>query len=158
MKGHCSAMVRHTTAAVFVILCARSIVAADGLTFEVDIRPLLKAHCFQCHGEAGEKAAGLDLRLRRLIARGGESGAAFVAGKPEESLILQRVRSGEMPPGEGKSLSAKQMAVLEKWIAAGALTKRDEPESIGDEPGFTEEERGYWSFQPVTRPPVPAVA
>ena len=151
-------MVRHTTTAVFVILCARPIVAAEGPTFEVDVRPLLKAHCFQCHGEAGEKSSGLDLRLRRLIARGGESGAAFIAGNPDESLIIQRVRSGEMPPGKGKSLAAKQIAVLEKWIAAGAPTRRKEPESIGNEPVFTEEEREYWSFQPVTRPAVPTVA
>jgi mono/diheme cytochrome c family protein len=150
-------MLRQAALFAALLLCVRSATAADGLTFESDIRPIFKAHCFQCHGEAGEKEGGLDLRLRRFIAKGGESGAAFTAGKPDESLILERVRSGEMPPGEDKQLSAEEIALLEKWIAAGAPTKRAEPESVGDGPIFTEEERSYWAFQPVVRPPVPSV-
>ena len=39
-------------------------------TFEADVRPILKAHCFHCHGEAGTREAKLDLRLRRLIVKG----------------------------------------------------------------------------------------
>jgi mono/diheme cytochrome c family protein len=150
-------MLRRAALLAALLLCARSADAADGLTFEADIRPILKAHCFQCHGEAGEKEGGLDLRLRRFIAKGGESGAALVAGKPGESLILKRVRSGEMPPGKDKQLPLEQISLLEKWIAAGAPTKRAEPESVGDGPIFTEEERSYWAFQPVVRPPVPSV-
>ncbi|MDA1250346.1 MAG: DUF1549 domain-containing protein [Planctomycetota bacterium] len=150
-------MPRRTALFAVLILCARSAVAGDGLTFEADIRPIFKAHCFQCHGEAGEKKGGLDLRLRRLIVTGGESGAAIDTGKRGESLLLQRVRSGEMPPGEDKQLSSQHISILEKWIADGAPTKRDEPESVGDGPIFTEEERNYWAFQPVVRPPVPSV-
>ena len=148
-------MFRRATLAAAFLLCAANVPAADGVTFEADIRPILKTHCFQCHGEAGEKKAGLDLRLRRLIAKGGESGEAFVAGKPRESLILERVRSGEMPPGEEKQLLPEDISILEAWIAAGAPTKRTEPESIGEGPIFTEEERSYWAFQPVVRPAVP---
>jgi hypothetical protein len=45
----------------------------EALTYEQHVRPILKAHCFECHGE-GEKLRGkLDLRLRGLIAKGGES-------------------------------------------------------------------------------------
>ena len=54
-------------------------------TFEKDIRPILKTHCVQCHGEAGKKEGKLDVRLRRLIHQGGESGAAIQPGKPEKS-------------------------------------------------------------------------
>ena len=56
---------------------------ADGPAFEAQVRPILKVHCFQCHGEAGEKEGGLDLRLRRFIVRGGESGPAIVPESPE---------------------------------------------------------------------------
>ena len=131
--------------------------AAAKLTYEVDVRPILKAHCFQCHGEGGEKEGGLDLRLRRLIAVGGESGPAIVPGDPAASALIERVRSGEMPPGDDKRLSDEDIQKLARWIAEGAITAHDEPESIGDGPVFTHEERNYWAFQPVVRPAVPTL-
>jgi hypothetical protein len=125
-------------------------------TFEKDIRPILKARCFQCHGEAGKREGGLDLRLRRLIVAGGESGTAVVPGKTDESYLLQRVRVGEMPPGEdAKKLSADEVAVIERWIAGGAATARPEPEAIPAGFIITPEDRQHWSFQPIVRPGVP---
>jgi len=129
--------------------------AETELAFETDVHPILKAHCFQCHGELGEREGELDLRLTRLISTGGESGAAIVAGKPDESLLLERVRSGEMPPGD-KTLSDEEIATIAKWIKQGAKTAEPEPEEIGDGPIFTKAERNYWAFQAVQRPTVPA--
>lgn len=131
--------------------------ADDSATFEADIRPILKAHCFQCHGEAGEKKGGLDLRLRRLMVAGGESGPAIDPADPKQSLLLERIQSGEMPPGD-KRLNPAEIRRIADWIAAGAPTARDEPVSIGDGPVFTAEERNWWAFQPVSRPPVPAAS
>jgi Planctomycete cytochrome C len=76
-----------------------SVAVGDGeeVFFEGQIRPILKAHCWQCHGEADEHQGKLDVRLARLILKGGESGAALVPGKPAESLLLAKVKSGEMP-------------------------------------------------------------
>ena len=68
--------------------------------YEGAVRRVLKTHCFQCHGEAGVIEGGLDLRLRRLALKGGESGPAVDPAKPVESLLLQRVVDGEMPPKE----------------------------------------------------------
>ena len=150
-------MSRYLTACL--ILCFFTpCIASEELLFEKHVRPILKAHCFQCHGEAGEKEAGLDLRLRRFIAAGGESGPAITPDAPQDSLLLERVRSGEMPPGEDKRLTAEETETLARWIEQGARTARPEPESLGDAPLFTEEERSYWAFQPVVRPPVPAVS
>ena len=150
-------MSRYLTACL--ILCFFTpCIASEELLFEKHVRPILKAHCFQCHGEAGEKEAGLDLRLRKLIAAGGESGPAITPHAPQDSLLLERVRSGEMPPGEDKRLTAEETETLARWIEQGARTARPEPESLGDAPLFTEEERSYWAFQPVVRPPVPAVS
>ena len=39
------------------------------LTFERDVRPILKAHCTHCHGEEEKPKAGVDLRLRRFMDR-----------------------------------------------------------------------------------------
>ncbi|MFN5535103.1 MAG: PSD1 and planctomycete cytochrome C domain-containing protein, partial [Planctomyces sp.] len=123
------------------------------LSFERQVRPLLKTWCLDCHGgEATE--GGLDLRQRRFLMRGGESGPAAVAGDAAGSLLLQRIRSGEMPPGE-KKMAAADAAVLEQWIAAGAPTLRDEPAQLPPGLGITEEERSYWAFQPIRRPVVP---
>ena len=139
---------------VLIVLSAIPSVGSD-VTFESHVRPILKAHCFQCHGEAEEKQGGLDLRLRRFIAAGGESGPAIVENTPAASYLVERVRSGEMPPGDDKRLSEADIQTLEAWIKSGAKTVREEPAEIGDGPLFTEEERNYWAFQPVRRPAIP---
>ena len=46
-------------------------VQADDVLYEPDVRPILKAHCFHCHGEEGVKEANLDLRLAKFIKKGG---------------------------------------------------------------------------------------
>ena len=86
------------------------------LTFEKDVRPIFKAYCLDCHG-GGEALKGhLDLRLKRFAERGGDSGPAVVAGRPEESLLIERLKNGEMPPGE-KKVPPEQIALIERWIA-----------------------------------------
>ena len=132
-----------------------SALAAD-VTFERDIRPILRAHCFDCHGATEEPKGGLDLRQVRRLLKGGESGAAIVLANVDESLLLERVRSGEMPPGETK-LTPKEIDTLTRWIADGARTARPEPDTIPPGLGITPEERAFWSFQPIHRPAEPAV-
>ena len=126
-----------------------------GTRFETEVRSILKAHCWQCHGEAGEKKGGLDTRLARFLLKGGESGPAIVAGKHSASRLYRRVAAGEMPPG-AKRLSARDLSVLARWIDEGARTARPEPETL-TEGSFTVEEQQHWSFQPITRPKLPAV-
>ncbi|QEF98223.1 Planctomycete cytochrome C [Stieleria maiorica] len=121
---------------------------SPNLTYEQDIRPIFRAHCFDCHGATGELEGGLDLRLVRLIKDGGDSGAAIVPGKPEESLVIERVVSGEMPPGD-HNVPSDQVETLRQWISAGAPTARPEPDSIGPGLGITPEERAYWAYQPI---------
>lgn len=127
---------------------------APPLTFEKDIRPILKAHCFDCHGEGEELKGGLDLRLRRLMLGGGDDGPALVPGNPQGSLLFTKVQSGEMPKRD-KKLAPDEVALIERWIATGAMTARPEPTEIGPGSGITEEERNFWSFQPIRQPIVP---
>lgn len=123
--------------------------------FETDIRPILKAHCFECHGEGEKLKGGLDLRLRRLILQGGDEGPALVPGKPDRSLIFKMVHSGEMPKRD-KKLAPEQVTLIRQWIAAGARTARPEPAELQKGAGITEEERAFWSFQPIQPPAIPA--
>lgn len=129
--------------------------AAPPPSFEAHVRPILKAHCFQCHGEEGEPQGGLDLRLVRLMVRGGDSGAALVSGNAAGSLIVERVASGEMPPGKTK-LSAEEVELIRRWVNDGARTARPEPANV-DQAEFTAEERAFWSFQPIIARPAPEV-
>lgn len=147
--------------AVAMIVCVPRFILAEEpvsmasptLFFETDVRPIFKAHCFHCHGEAGHKEGSLDLRLVRLMQQGGDSGPAIELGHPDDSLVWQRVAANEMPPG-GKHLKDHEKEILRRWIENGAVTKRSEPEQPTDEQ-WTEEEKSYWAFQPVSRPAPP---
>ena len=123
------------------------------LTYEKDIRPVLKQHCFQCHGEEPKLKGKLDLRTVKTMLRGGSAGPALEPGRPGDSVLWARVEADEMPEGT-KKVPAAQKAILKRWIFQGARTARAEPDDP-DQARFTAEELGHWSFQPVRRPPVP---
>jgi hypothetical protein len=140
----------------FVVLSLMGVPAlgADDLTFEHDVRPVLKKHCFHCHGERGKKEGGQDLRLVRFMGRETDEGLRVVTpGDPEGSALMHLVRSGEMPDAETK-LNAQEIALIERWIAQGARTQQTEPEALPDF-YITDVEREFWSFQPIkpTDPP-----
>lgn len=133
--------------------------AAPTLSFERDVAPLLTARCAKCHG-GGKLEGGLDVRRRFLIAKGGDSGAAIVPGKPDDSLLLQRITSGEMPPDKPDRLNEQQIDVLKRWIAAGAKTAAEKEAPLEEAEvasRVTPEDRKFWSFQTPVRPPVPVV-
>lgn len=104
--------------------------ADDGLQFNRDIRPILSAKCFQCHGpdQASREA---DLRLDISDATSGpfldRSGSvAIEPGSLENSVVWQRINSTDpsevMPPPEANKepLSSIEKEWLKKWILAGA--------------------------------------
>src|SRR5438128_690657 len=62
-----------------------------------DVMPITLRHCAACHGRTRQEA-GLDLRSRAGMLRGGKSGPAIVPGQPERSLLIQKIRAGAMPP------------------------------------------------------------
>ena len=139
-------------------ICISVVCVADdkNLTFEGDIRPLFRTYCFDCHGATEKLSGELDLRLVHFMEKGGDSGPAIVKGDAAGSYLLQRVKDGEMPPGEHR-VPEDKIAILQKWIQEGAKTVRPEPASIGPGLGISSEERAYWAFQTIVRPAVPAV-
>lgn len=129
--------------------------APTRVTFERHVYPIFRAHCFDCHGADEEVQGGLDLQLRRFLLEGGDSGPAMTPGAADESYLIQRIRDGEMPPGDTKLLP-DELELLERWIREGAPTARPEPAEIGPGIGMTDEEREFWSFQPIRRPALPS--
>lgn len=127
--------------------------ASPAPTFEADVRPILRAHCFGCHGATDEKKGGLDLRLVRFQLSGGDSGPALAPHDANASALLTRIRAGEMPPN-GDKLTPQEIDTITKWIATGAHTARPEPESLAPGLGVTAEDRAWWAFQPIKRPEV----
>jgi len=115
--------------------------AADALSFNKDIRPILVENCFGCHG-ADSASRKADLRLDDRDAAV-ESGA-IVPGDPDSSVALDRIFSDDPeemmpPPAMKKVLTAEQKELLKRWIAEGA------------------EYQPHWSFIPPKRPDLPAV-
>lgn len=129
--------------------------------FESQVRPLLAASCFKCHGKAPGKGSLL-LSSRTGLSAGGESGPVIVPGKPDESLLISAVRyqNGQlrMPP-DGK-LPGEDIARLERWVQEGATWTADElPLSPQGrlEGELTAEQRNFWSFRPLNEYTIPSV-
>ncbi|QDU98566.1 Planctomycete cytochrome C [Lignipirellula cremea] len=130
------------------------------MTFEQHAAPILKAHCWECHGGA-KREAGLDLRRRFALLDGGDSGPAIKPGKPDDSLLLEMIADGQMPPDGKTPLAPQQIATLRAWIADGAAIagESETPLPADDENArFSEEQRRHWAFQPVQAIAPPAVA
>lgn len=142
-----------------VVASAQS--AAHVEFFEKKIRPLFHTHCLECHGAEGKKVkGGLRLTTRAELLAGGDTGPAFVVGKPEQSLLIKAVhyRSDDvkMPP-KGR-LKDSEIADLETWIKDGAAwpaTSGSSTNSAKTGPLFTEEQKRFWAFQPMldSQPP-----
>lgn len=129
------------------------------IKFETDILPILQARCAKCHGDE-KLEAGFDVRRRFAILKGGDSGTAFVEGKPDESLLIERIEKNEMPPADEGRLDDKQKALIRQWVLAGAPTVKN-PELPLEESEIasriSDEDRNFWAFKAPTRPAVPVV-
>jgi hypothetical protein len=113
------------------------------LNYGRDVRPILSENCFFCHGQDPKKRmAGLRLDSSEgsTADRGGH--AAVVPGKPEASLMYQRITAEQparrMPPVySNRTLTTEQIATLKRWIEEGGEYSK------------------HWAFVPPQRPPVP---
>jgi hypothetical protein len=85
---------------------------------------LLETKCYSCHNASKQKGK-LRLDEPQWIMKGGEEGAALIAGNANESelikrLLLPRQHEDHMPPKEKPQLSEKEISLLHWWISAGA--------------------------------------
>ncbi|MFT7443769.1 MAG: hypothetical protein ACI9AF_000667, partial [Granulosicoccus sp.] len=120
------------------INCLRSVFAADQseeLSFSKDIRPILSANCFKCHGPDDAKDDdGKSLRK-----------AGFrldIEDEQDWQEVIARIISTDpddiMPPPEAnKTLKPTEINLLKKWIGQGAKHEK------------------HWSFVLPQRSPIP---
>ncbi len=120
------------------------------IEFNRDIRPILAAHCYACHGpDARSRQADLRLDDRESALAARDATAAIVPGSAATSEIVRRLTTANaaerMPPPDSKApLSASQIEILRRWIDEGAawqphwsllMPRRVEP-SPGQSPTF----------------------
>jgi hypothetical protein len=119
--------------------------------FEKEVRPLLVERCLKCHGDQKPKG-GLHLTSQAGVLKGGDTGPAAVAGKPDDSLLIQAVRQGgelKMPPKE--KLKDREIETLTRWVKMGLpwpqgaiLTPPPDKKFV-----ITDEQRRFWAWQSV---------
>lgn len=129
--GHYGATLTHGENFVLepVMPAAKKVPIAQAIVFDHLIQPVFEKKCISCHNP--EKLKGnLILADARSILKGGKTGKLFVAGKPELSLLLQRIHlpleeKKHMPPKGKIQLSEDEIALLYYWIKANAdFTKK----------------------------------
>lgn len=131
---------------------------------QLDVEPILLRRCAACHG-LRKQDGNLDVRTKAALLRGGKSGPAIVLGKPEQSLLIKRIQSGEMPPAHRlvevsiKQIESSETDLLTRWIQGGApeVTAVPDVAGSGPDPLVTDKDREFWAFRAPRRPDVPKV-
>jgi WD40 repeat protein len=107
--------------ALGILLSMAASLAAAAPSFSRDIQPILQKNCQGCHQPAS-KMSGLDLTTFEGFAKGGKRGPAFVAERPDESVVIRYLTAAlqpQMPLGQ-PALPASDIALVKEWIRDGA--------------------------------------
>ena len=134
---------------IVVFTVAMDVAANDEIEFfERRVRPVLIERCVECHGP-DKQESGLRLDSREAILRGGDSGPAAIAKKPNDSLLVQAIRrSGDIKMPPKKSLKRHEVDALVRWIETGLPW----PASQGPVPDDrSKAAESHWAYQPVVR-------
>ncbi|MDE2125749.1 MAG: PSD1 domain-containing protein [Armatimonadetes bacterium] len=118
---------------------------APPVNFVRVVLPILKAHCFECHGP--QKMGGLRMDNSPDFFKGGSSGPIVAPGDSAHSLLVERLLGQlgkpRMPMGFGP-LKATDIAKIRAWIDGGAVWK--------GAPAPT-----HWAYVAPKRPMLPKV-
>ncbi|MBX2920735.1 MAG: chitobiase/beta-hexosaminidase C-terminal domain-containing protein [Chitinophagaceae bacterium] len=105
----------------------RLVAPEEAVIFADIIQPIFERKCVSCHGGSSEKGGLLLEDVKGMLA-GGKSGPLFIPGQPDTSLIIKRIHlpAGDkkrMPPASKPQLTETEIALLQEWIKAGAVTE-----------------------------------
>ena len=82
------------------------------------VQAVFKAHCYRCHGQNGAIEGGMNYigDLSKLVAR-----KKILPGNADGSRLFKRMDEGSMPPPEeAPRPTPAEVALVKKWIDAGA--------------------------------------
>ena len=129
-----------------VAVVGSAILQAEPVDFVKEVRPILEAHCYECHGEKKQKA-GLRLDVKSAAFKGGDKHSPdIIPGKPKESPLFRFITTDdedEIMPPKGKRLSSAEIATLTAWISEGATW----PDGV--DLAKLEDQLDHWSFKPL---------
>lgn len=140
------------------LLIFQTALTAAPVDFVKDIQPLFEKHCYACHGAKKQKN-GYRLDIKKDAFTGGDDHAPNIhAGQSAESPLF-RFASGldekvQMPPKKkdgSAGLSHEEIQRLKQWIDEGAVW----PDGV--DIAKKEDRLNWWSFQPLSKPALPAV-
>ncbi len=116
----------------------------EAVDFNIHVKPILSDRCYACHGpdkntRKAELRLDLEVEAFKKLSGGGH---AFVAGNPKNSESVQRILSDDPeimmpPPKSNLVLTAREKAIIIKWIEQGAKWKP------------------HWAFIPPIKPNLP---
>ena len=106
--------------------------ASETVSYKEHVVPIVNKYCLPCHAEESDNRSELSLDTYALMMAGGKNGPAVTAGKPETSLLIQKLaekppfgdrmplarrRQSKEPP---KRLTEAEVRLISEWIAQGA--------------------------------------
>ena len=127
---------------------ARDVTFAHAVTFAYDVQPILRRHCYRCHGSKNQEGS---LQLNERAAAMGQADSdepIIVKHDAGASLLLRRLvdeDEGDIMPLDADPLSKQEIDVLRRWIDQGAPW----PDALA--------EAKHWAYQTIRRPRVPDV-
>ena len=124
---------------------------AEPVDYNRDVRPILSENCFYCHGQdPNHRKADLRLDVREVAVKA----KALVAGKPDESGLVERIFTNDPddlmpPPNSHRQLSAAQKATLKQWVVEGAVYQPHWAYSAPIRPSVPDVKKKAWPKNPI---------
>lgn len=122
---------------------------------EPSVPAILTSHCAACHNP-GNRGGGLDVTSRTKLIEGGDRGPGLIPGRPEEGLVMKRIRHEAqpgMPMGQPK-LAPETIQRIEQWIRDGAPFESPAAAPAARQAAPSSD---HWAFRKPVRPAVPTV-
>ncbi len=145
MSPACPLRLVYLLAATFIIAWPSAGRGDDHVDYLTEVKPLLAAKCYACHGRLKQEA---DLRLETLALM--DEAGVLDPGDAAASMLIERIVADDdsrmPPPAEGAALKPDEVEILRRWIDQGAQAP---DEAIPESPSQ------HWAFQRIERPQHP---